>query len=1047
MRLRRGIGLRLLVRVLLFSSVITLLLTLSDLYLDYRYDVGTIEDRLTEIEVSYRQSMAESLWNVDRQQVQLQANGILSYPDVSFVEVREAESRASAIVVSVGQPNAHAPLRRVIPLFHSFNGTNQQLGVMVVEASLDDVYRSLFHRLSVILVNQAAKTFLVSFFILYITYQLVTRHLVDLARNFAHYDPRERTPPLRLKRRAPGEPDELDQVVLAFQGMSRNLERLYDDLRRSEADYRGIYETALEGIARISPAGEVLSANPAFARIFGFASSEEAVRCLTDFGRQCWPDPHEWQRLVTMLGEQGAAIGREVELARADQQHIWVSISARAQRGENGELRYVDAIISDVTVRKEMEKALRASQQRFRDYAEIASDWFWETDAEHALVYLSDQFGSFSGGLASLIGKHRWEIADDVESEPEKWIEHRNMLDRHEPFRDFVYRSRHLGDEVRFVSISGKPIWDEQHRFLGYRGVTKDVTQRVVTESERQESLSFFEGMDRVNRATQGTGDLDEMMHNVLESVLGVFACDRAWLVYPCDPAATTWRPVMERTRPDWPCTLPATTHLPVDAEVVRVFEVALQSPDAVRFGPGQDEPLPARVAEQFSIQSMIGMAVYPRGDQPYLFGLHQCSHMRVWTAHEQRLFQAIGLRIGDALTSLLMLRNLRDSEAKLEGAQRIAHVGHWDLEIETNELTWSNETWRIMGVAPRAEKMRFTDELSLVHPDDRARVEAAVAAALAGESVYAVEFRVMRANGEIRTVQSQARLVTDPSGRPARLFGTMQDITERKRAEALLSESERRYREVLTALAHANRLSTVGQFTAEIAHEIRQPITAAAANAAAAVHWLRAQPPNLDEARRALGAIVEDAMRVSDVIGRIRKLVTKAPAGEGFLDINEAILEVVALIKSEAEKHSVSVQTQLAEGLPLVFADRVQMQQAVLNLISNAIDAMRSADGARQLLIKTQTEGADQIHLIVQDSGPGFSDDCVKRIFDPFYTTKADGMGMGLSICRSIVHAHGGRVWATPNPTGGAIFHVVIPVEGPGKGKGEGPGSASPAS
>ncbi len=254
-------------------------------------------------------------------------------------------------------------------------------------------------------------------------------------------------------------------------------------------------------------------------------------------------------------------------------------------------------------------------------------------------------------------------------------------------------------------------------------------------------------------------------------------------------------------------------------------------------------------------------------------------------------------------------------------------------------------------------------------------------------------------------------------------------DLTERKQAEENFRESERRYREVQTELAHANRVSTMGQLVASIAHEVNQPIAATLTNAQAATRWLGAQPPNVDEAVQALGRIVKDANRAGDVLGRIRGMIKKAPPRKAPVDINAAIREVVALTHGEASKSGASVEIALAEHLPSVEGDRVELQQVLLNLILNALEAMgTTTDGARTLQIITRVEEGAGVHVAVRDSGPGFGQEGARRVFDPFYTTKPTGLGMGLSICRSIIDAHGGRLWASPNEPRGAVVEFIVP-------------------
>ena len=254
-------------------------------------------------------------------------------------------------------------------------------------------------------------------------------------------------------------------------------------------------------------------------------------------------------------------------------------------------------------------------------------------------------------------------------------------------------------------------------------------------------------------------------------------------------------------------------------------------------------------------------------------------------------------------------------------------------------------------------------------------------------------------------------------------------DLTERKRTEAQARESERRYREIQADLAHANRVATTGQLSASIAHEVNQPLTAMITNTQAALRWLEALPPNLEEIRDALASILRNGTRASDVIGRIRALVKKTPPRRDLFEINDAIREVIELALNEAGKNGVSMQVQLAERLPLIEGDRVQLQQVVLNMVVNAIEAMSPGEGgSRELLMVTEKGEPDGVVVSVQDCGPGLAPEFVERVFEAFYTTKSGGMGMGLSICRSIVEAHGGHVWTKPNSPRGAVFGFSLP-------------------
>ena len=256
--------------------------------------------------------------------------------------------------------------------------------------------------------------------------------------------------------------------------------------------------------------------------------------------------------------------------------------------------------------------------------------------------------------------------------------------------------------------------------------------------------------------------------------------------------------------------------------------------------------------------------------------------------------------------------------------------------------------------------------------------------------------------------------------------IASITSLFERKRVEEALLQAR-------AELAHVNRVTTMGQLAASIAHEINQPITAATTNANAGLLWLAAEPPDLDEVRDAFDRIIKAGRQAGEVISRIRAFIKRVPARKDSFKINEAILEVIALTHGELAKSSVSLQTQLASGLPLVEGDRVQLQQVILNLTVNAIEAMNEvSEGSRDLLIRTSVDTPGEVIITVRDSGRGLKPEDLERLFEPFYTTKPTGMGMGLSICRSITETHGGRLWVTANVPRGASFHLSLPAHGP---------------
>ena len=365
----------------------------------------------------------------------------------------------------------------------------------------------------------------------------------------------------------------------------------------------------------------------------------------------------------------------------------------------------------------------------------------------------------------------------------------------------------------------------------------------------------------------------------------------------------------------------------------------------------------------------------------------------------------------------------LRRSEAYLADAQRLSHTGSWAFNVATRQIIHSSEEHhRVFGFDPAAGMPAWDDWVQRIHPEDRERTMDTVEQSVRERSDFELDYRIAHPVGTIKHIHVVGHPVLNPSGDLVEFVGTSIDVTERRWAEERLQDAQNK-------LTHANRVTTMGQLAASIAHEVNQPIAAMVTNAHAALRFLGAQPPDLDEVRQVLGDIIKAGNRAGEIVGQIRALVKKkVPPRQDRLDMNEAILEVIALTRSEMIRNGVSLRTQLAKDLPSVQGDRIQLQQVMLNLIINAIEAMRSeSNGTRELLIATGEDGSNGVRVAVRDSGPGLEPE--GRLFDAFYTTKSGGMGMGLSICRSIIEAHGGRVWATANAPRGAVFQFNVPA------------------
>jgi PAS domain S-box-containing protein len=271
--------------------------------------------------------------------------------------------------------------------------------------------------------------------------------------------------------------------------------------------------------------------------------------------------------------------------------------------------------------------------------------------------------------------------------------------------------------------------------------------------------------------------------------------------------------------------------------------------------------------------------------------------------------------------------------------------------------------------------------------------------------------------------VASRWALQRDEHGRPVAILETNNDLTNRKQAEEALRRTQ-------AELAHASRVSTLGELTASIAHEVNQPLAGLVSSGNACLRWLASEPPNIECARQSVDRIIRDANRASEVVGRVRGLAKKAPPEKVWLNINDTVLETLGLTRMEAAQNRASLRTQLSDTAPAVWADRVQVQQVILNLIINGIEAVGAvSDGKRDLFVSTAKHETDGVLVTVRDTGTGLDPGKLEHIFDAFYTTKREGMGMGLAVSRSIVEAHGGRLWATPNEPRGAVLQFVLPT------------------
>jgi PAS domain S-box-containing protein len=366
---------------------------------------------------------------------------------------------------------------------------------------------------------------------------------------------------------------------------------------------------------------------------------------------------------------------------------------------------------------------------------------------------------------------------------------------------------------------------------------------------------------------------------------------------------------------------------------------------------------------------------------------------------------------------------DLKRSESYLEEAQKLTQTGSYAIDCRSREtLYWSREMFRLFGFDLHQGLPKLEQWVQRIHPEDRDKFKLASERAFSENAHYDVEFRIVKHESTVRHIHGIGHPVMSPSGELVQVVGTMVDITEHKGAE----EARDKLRRLEVDLAQMNRVSTMGELTASLAHEIKQPIGAAVTNAEACLRLLDRKQPDLPEAQEAALEMVKDARRAAAIIDRVRLLYQKGSPQRDVIDVNELIREMVIVLQNEANRRSITMRADLDEKLPTVIGDRVQLQQALMNIMLNGIEAV--CDSSGQLSIRSQLADNDQVLISVIDSGVGLAVEAMGRIFDAFFTTKPQGTGLGLAITRSIVESHGGRIWATANAERGTTFHFTLP-------------------
>ncbi len=666
----------------------------------------------------------------------------------------------------------------------------------------------------------------------------------------------------------------------------------------------------------------------------------------------------------------------EVRGLRADGAYRWTQTRGAPLRDASGRVVRWYNLIVDIDERRRAEEALAASERDLKLIIDTMPALAWSALPDGSADFLSQHFLDFVGLTAEEAQGWGWTAAihpDDRDRQIATWSE---ILASGMP-GELEARLRRADGEYRWLLYRGRPLRDAGGRIVKWYGVNTDIEDRKRAEAalaanERNLKLTIDTIPALAWTATTDGGG--EFFNQHYLDYVGLSADQARGLGWTA------------RVHPD---DLPG-----LIAAWQRIMAAA---------APGEAE---ARMC---------------RPDGEYRWFLFRVNPLRDEGGRITRWY-GVNTDIEDRKRAEAGLRRAYDSFAD---GQRLSKTGNFTADIVVDEHQWSDELYRIFEFAP-GSKITVERVREVILPDDLPSFDAGFARSLGGEE-FDLVFRIATAGGGTKHVRALAHLVERVAGRPL-FIGAIQDVTESRVAEEALNRAR-------SELAHVARVATLSTLTASIAHEVNQPLSGIVTNAGTCLRMLDAVPPNIDGARETARRTIRDGHRAADVITRLRALFGKREFTREPLDLNDAVGEVVALSLGDLQRGRVVLRTELSDGLPLVVGDRVQLQQVVLNLLLNAAEAMSDVtDRTRELTVRTEREGEDRVRVIVRDAGVGVDRANVERLFDAFHTTKPGGMGIGLSVSRSILERHGGRLWVEPNDGPGATFTFEVPCrpEGP---------------
>jgi PAS domain S-box-containing protein len=655
--------------------------------------------------------------------------------------------------------------------------------------------------------------------------------------------------------------------------------------------------------------------------------------------------------------------------------------TSQALRDANQRLEVTnDALRIENVERKCAEQALRESEYKLRQIIETVPGLIWSADPAGEPSQFNQRLLDYSGMRLEDFQHGGWETFLHPADFPETAKAFYQAIQTGTSC-EAVHRLRRSDGEYRWHHARGEPLHDREGRIVQWYGLSVDIDEGKNTEDRLRRSEAYLAEAQRLSHTGSAAYNGTEILYWSEEA-------SRIWGFDP-PQGIPSREAVWQRIHPD---------------DLDRV-----------------NKNIEHAVREKRSFDNEFRI-ILPDGTVKHI------------EAVNHPVFSASGEFLEIVVTGIDVTQRkwaeqaLRESEAKLRDYAETASDWFWEIGPDY-KFTLLTENAFGAPAADRLGTACWDHALDLETEPEKWRL---ILATLDSRKPFRdFVYRGLSGNGSPIYVRAGGKPVFDANGEFRGYRGTGTDVTALWTVEAEARENERRYREAKLELAHANRVATMGQLTASIAHEVNQPITAALTYALAARRFLSAEPPNFHEAENALSLIVKEGNRAGGVVERVRALVKKVPTRKDAVAINDAILDVIALTRAEAANNGVSVRTQFAEGLPRVQGDRVQLQQVMLNLIVNALQAMSGdGEGARELVISIDAVPSEgSVRVGVRDTGPGLSPEGLSRLFEPFYTTKPEGMGMGLSICRSIIEAHGGRLWAIPCEPQGALFRFTIPA------------------